>query len=213
VKLFKLLIASILVSPSFLFCGDTPFSSITPEKEYQTLLTIGSTTHSPLSEALQDLIEGIGQRYFDSLFFQKLSEAEKNHLEGEYLDHWPNGQLKIKAYFKNGKVDGHVHGWYEDGLDAFKLFFYEEKKVGVHLAFYPNAGNRRWARAVARVINYNLKGELDGEQFSNYYSGRAKLIIFYKKGRLEGHFGLYDDSRKSLKTERYKRGKLKEKLL
>ena len=205
----RFLIFLFILAPFLLLAEKTVPQFTTPEEEYRILLQNGKTTHAPLSKALKELITGIGDRYFDETFFQKLEEAEATQFDGEYLDRWPSGQLKIKAIYKNGKVDGHVHGWYEDGLEAFKAFFYEEMKVGIHIAFFPYEGPyRRWSEAVARLINYNLKSQLDEKQLSNYYDGRLKSYIIYKKSLQNGELSFYDASRQCLRKESYKKGRL-----
>ncbi len=61
---------------------------------------------------------------------------ERTQDSAEYLEYWDDGQIKVKAAFKNGWADGHVHGWYKSGCDAFKAYFNEGIKQRVHFAFF-----------------------------------------------------------------------------
>jgi len=180
----------------------------TPEKEEEIILACGKKPIAPLSEALRDLIQDISDQTFDQAFFDKIIQAESKKLTGEYVDHWENGKLKIKALFLNGKVDGHVHGWYSDGTEAFKAFFYENKKVGIHIAFYPEGHPRRCSIGIARLHCYNFEGQLDGRQEASKYDGGLKALITYTHGVLDGKIVLYNEDRKCVKDEFYENGKL-----
>ena len=162
---------------------------------------------TPLSDALPLLIKGISDNYFGKDLINKISQTESNHFTGIFIDHWENGQKKITAPFKNGKVDGHLHGWYPDGQEAFKGFFYENKKVGIHIAFYPNGVPRRAGSGIARLLTYH-NGNLDNQQMSCYYDGYLKTIAFYNNGFLDGPKELYFQDGKPIKKERYENGKL-----
>jgi len=180
----------------------------TPEKEEAVVTEAEKKTCAPLSEALYQLIEGISDETFDKAFFDKIVQKEEEKVTGEYTDHWENGQLKIKASFKEGKVDGHVHGWFSDGEEAFKAFFYENKKAGIHIAFHPCGAPRRCHVGIARLLSYNFEGQLHGEQRSKEYGGRLKTLITYKLGILDGSTSMYDLERRCVRDEFYEDGKL-----
>lgn len=176
---------------------------ISADEEVEVIKTFGATTHAPLSATLRLLLKGVSDATFDEAFLKKIEAAEKKRFTGEYTDAWANGQLKIKAFFKNGKVDGHVHGWYENGNEAFKAFFYENKKVGIHLAF-----DHSGRTSPVRRIRYNLDGQLDGHQETTHQIGALKVLMEYKKGVLDGRFVLVPEMDKCTMRADYKNGKL-----
>ncbi len=179
----------------------------TPEQEEAIVNACAQRRASPLSEALPELIQGISDQTFGNEFIDKIAQLEAKKFTGEFVDYWENGQLKIRASFKDGKVDGHVHGWFSDGVEAFKAFYYENIKAGKHLAFYPK-GPRRGVMGIARILSYNFDGQLDGEQISKEYSGRLKSSFDYKHGSLDGGKCMYNLDRICIKDEYYKNGKL-----
>ena len=204
---FKNFLLNILLGGSLLH-SEIVQPQTTPEEEVKILTACGEKTHAPLSEALPELIQGISDQTFDKDFMKKIAEAEAKKFTGEYVDHWENGGLKIKAYFKEGKVDGHVHGWFSDGAEAFKAFFYENQKVGIHIAFYPKGAPRRHFMGLARIVCYNFEGRLDGEQVSSYYDANLKVLLRYKNGILHGKKSLCWNNPECDKEEIYEDGKL-----
>ena len=88
---------------------------------------------------------------------------EKAQHSGEYTEYWSNGQIKVKAAFKNGLADGHIHGWYENGCDAFKAYFSEGIKQGSHMAFFPPKRCGGPTVNYGRIFSYNEQGKSHGE--------------------------------------------------
>lgn len=183
----------------------------TPQIEEEIVEACGKKTAAPLSETLELLVHGISNEIFDKNFIDKIAQAEANQFTGEYLDYWENGQLKIKAYFKSGKVDGHVHGWFPHGQEAFKAFFYENTKVGTHMAFFDGGPSKPdWTVRFARLFNYNYDGQLDGEQESSFRKGgkTLKTLARYKHGLLHGSRLMYTQTRERIRDEFYQEGEL-----
>jgi hypothetical protein len=163
----------------------------TPQQEEAIVDACAKKPSAPLSEALFELIQGISDQTFEKDFFEKILALEKKKFTGEFVEHWENGQYKIKANFKDGKVDGHVHGWFSDGNEAFKGFFYENTKAGVHIAFYPKGAPRD-----------------SGKQKSLYYDGNLKTLVTFEHGISHGTRVLYNQNSKCIKDEFYEDGKM-----
>ncbi len=180
----------------------------TPEQEEAIVNACGSKPSAPLSEALQELIQGISDQTFGKDLFEEIVALEKKKFTGEFVDFWENGQCKIKVIFKDGKVDGHVHGWFPDGDEAFKGFFYENTKAGIHIAFFPKGAPRWLYNGTARILSYNYEGQLDGRQVSSEYDGKLKTIFKYKHSVLDGSYVMYNKERNCIKDEFYENGKL-----
>jgi len=180
----------------------------TPEFEEKLVYDQAQKPVAPLSIALKELIAGVLDQTFDEAFFKKIETKEKENFTGEYTDYWKNGQLKIQANFINGKVDGHVHGWFPDGLEAFKAFYYENKKVGIHMVFYPSGGPEVYSMRFARLFCFDFNGQLDREQIAKYRTGRLKSSIEYKHSVKEGSHILWNADEVRIKDEKYGKGKL-----
>ena len=91
-----------------------------------------------VEEAIRERVGGIAEKYFDEEFFKTLAEKQLEQPNGEYIGYWPNGELRVKVQWKNGKPDGHMHGWYPDCTEAFKGYFKEGLKQGVQIScFHP----------------------------------------------------------------------------
>lgn len=185
-----------------------PQPETTPEREEELVHAQNGKPIAPLSEALKDLLVDILDQTFDASFFQKIKAAEDAKFTGEYLDHWKNGQLKIKATLKEGKVDGHVHGWFPDGFEAFKAFFYENMKVGIHMVFYPKKSPEPELEKIARIYTFDFKGKLDNRQTSEFQNGKLKSMVRFKHGLLHGHLSMYNGERVCIKECDYEEGKL-----
>lgn len=185
----------------------TMYAEITPEKEYELIEACGKKTTVTLAEALQELTVNVTEPVFGPDFIKHVSALEKTQKDGEYIEKWPNGNVKLRVGFKNGKPDGHFHGYYENGIEAFKGFFKEGLKQGIHMAFFPNEPDR--LSRYGRIISYNFEGQLDGEQ-TGYYADRKKGLLktlaTYKKGKPDGHLEMIFENKAVWRD--YKNGKL-----
>ena len=167
-----------------------------------------------LANAVQEMTEGTNDLYFGKEFLNKIQEKMKKDPTGEYIEYWDNGKIKAKLPYKDCKADGHVHGWYEDGKDAFKGFFKEGVKQGIHITFYP-PGVTGYP-SDARVLLFNDRGALDGRQITRHPNGMLWVSIDYKDGKAQGILkcfhsaDLYHIKLKGDIAVSYKEGKLQE---
>ena len=180
-----------------------------PGDELKILGLSGSCSCSSVVEALRERIVGGPEHYFDEAFLQTIAEKEKQSSSGEYIEYWPNGELKVKLQWKNGKPDGHMHGWYPNAVDAFKAYFKEGVKQGVHLSFLPLEW-RTTSGVLSRCFVYNEQGKLTGKQRIIYPGGRLKAFVYYDNGMLEGSVTLCSPEGKELRSWEYKKGKLQQ---
>ena len=179
-------------------------NKITSEWEERVLgITYGVTT---LDKAAHEMVNGLISDIFDVTFIQKISEAIKKKPtgEGEFLDYWENGVLKAKLPFKDGKAHGHLHGWYENGVDAFKGYFCEGVKQGVHIIFYRS--EERQNKNKARLLRYTEQGLLDGIITKNYSDGELMVVVIYENGLAHGALEAWDDKEKLYLSVDYKKG-------
>jgi len=177
---------------------------ITSEWEEKVLgIKYGVTT---LDKAVDEMVHGLIPEIFDETFIQKVSGAIKKQPtgEGEFIDYWGNGTLKAKLPFKDGKAHGHLHGWHEDGNDAFKGFFCEGVKQGVHITFYKMEPKQPMKDA--RILVYNEQGKLSGSQKTSYETGELKTKIIYENGLAHGALAAWDANKKQYLSVNYKKG-------
>jgi len=164
---------------------------ITPEWEKQVFgirYTVTDVVH-----AIEEVSEGI----FD---LGNLEKAVQKEASGEYIEYWENGKVKLRIPYKEGKANGHVHGWYADGKDAFKGFFKEGLKQGIHMTFRP-PGSKKYHKDFRRLM-FNEKGQLDGEQRAESLETGARAYIDYQCGKAQG-FLQYCEGKESV-FSRYK---------
>jgi hypothetical protein len=184
---------------------DSP-KRITREWESKVLgIQYGVTT---LDNAVDEMVSGLIDEIFDKKFIGRIkSEIDKNRVgEGEYLEYWPNGNLKARLPYKEGKAHGHLHGWHKNGKDAFKGFFHEGLKQGIHITFFEAESRENLNKA--RLLTYSDKGKLDGDQNTYHPNGRLWICIPYKKGIAHGALEGWDGNRKPFLAAQYKKGVL-----
>jgi hypothetical protein len=186
------------------------YSSQTPLQRWErTIKIVENDLRRTLSDAIRELISGITDPYFVHDTLEKIAAMEKAHNSGEYVEYWDNGQIKVKAAFKNGWADGHMHGWYANGYDAFKGHFCEGIKQGIHMAFFPPSRCGGPYVNYGRILRYNEQGKPQDEQLTRYPSGYLESSTIYKNGVLDDEMKLYADKHKGLIEHRkYENGKL-----
>lgn len=186
------------------------YSSQTPFQRWErTKEIVENDSCMKLSEAIRELILGVTDPYFIHDTLKKIAEMEKIQNSGEYVEYWSNGQIKVKAAFKNKLADGHIHGWYENGYDAFKGNFCEGIKQGIHIAFFPPSRCGGPYVNDGRILIYNEQGEPHCKQLTKYPTGHLESIMRYKNGVLDGEMTIYGDMNTNLIEQRtYENGKL-----
>ena len=203
------LIGSVISCSSLLFGGEMTVESpkiITPEWEEKVFgVKLGE---QKVIGSLHEMIDGLIEEDFGPDFFAKVEEALKKQPSGDghYTEYWPNGIKRAEIPFKNGKAHGHLHGWYANKKDAFKGFFKEGVKEGVHITFF-------WSDITdndkkAHVLWFNEKGQLDRQQRTFHKNRRLWLSSNYKNGKLDGALEAWDDKGKENLAADYKNGVL-----
>jgi hypothetical protein len=157
------------------------------------------------SQAVRELISHGAESQFGADFLAKIAEAENNSIDGEYIEKWGNGQIKFCGSFQNKFAEGHIHGWYSDGRDAFKGYFKNGIKAGIHITFLPS-GPRVHSNAHDRVLAFDEKGRLDGDQWLNDPDDHFKAYVHYAHGVREGKAEMLDAESKNYYYVMYKKG-------
>jgi hypothetical protein len=186
------------------------YQAQTPLQRWNRLREIAENqSKMTLSAAIRELISGVTEPFFGEDMLIKITDMERSLNSGEYIEYWDNGQIKVKAAFKNGWADGHIHGWYENGYDAFKGHFQEGIKQGVHMAFFPPKRAGGPLCNVARLLSYDEKGQPYGRQDTSYAQGGLESFMDYKNGVINGKMQIFIGKNSGVIEERdYHKGKL-----
>ena len=208
----KMLVSSLILMAGFLFGAklevDSP-KKITPEWESNVL----GIKHRvvTLDNAVAEMTEGLIDDKFNKAFIARVkAEIEKHPTgEGEYVEYWNCGRIKARLPYKDGKAHGHLHGWYLSGSDAFKGYFNEGVKQGVHITFF--CSKDLCSSTKARLLRFNEKGMPDRELTKNHRGGRLWIAVDYKNGKAHGALEGWDEKGKCFLGAQYKKGFLQKK--
>ncbi len=202
-------IGRLLLFSCFIFGEEKVIDSpkiITPEWEEQVFGVKQGVQN--LTGSLHEMIDGLISEHFGTDFFARVEEVVQKQPTGEgvYTEYWPNGIKRAQIPFKNGKAHGHVHGFHDNGRDAFKGFFNEGIKQGIHITFFwTKVGERR---KKAYVFWFNEMGKFDRDQYTYHKAGGLFLATLYKNGKLNGALESWTVERKQLLHADYKEGVL-----
>ena len=146
-----------------------------------------------------------------------MSEPPKDGLHVEYYD---NGQKKVEAPFKDGKLDGLLTGWYENGKKRAEGHYKDGKIVsasswksdgkpcpitrivdgsGTVVSWYENG--RKWSE------EHYKNGEWDGLMTAWHENGQKWQEYHYKDGKQEGLATEWHENGQKKSEEYYKEGK------
>lgn len=91
---------------------------------------------------------------------------------------YENGQIRIREFYRDGKLEGEYKSWHEDGLLHEHKFYRDGKRDGEHKAWHPNGQ--------IKERKFFLNGTLEGAHKSWYDNGTPWAERFYKDGKLNG---------------------------
>ncbi|MCH9811760.1 hypothetical protein K0U07_03240 [bacterium] len=196
-----------LLGFSFLF-GALPRLEAPQEIDSHWEEKVLSTSHEilPLDQIVKEMTSGMIDDTFDENFIQKIKYEISKNKNGEYIEYWPSGQIKAKLPYKNGKAHGHIHGWYNTGEDAFKGYFQNGVRQGVHVTCYQSRcldGSHK-----ARLLQYDQNGVFDCEQQRYHSNNKIAICIPYSQGKVDGTLYAWDENGKEYIELEYEYGKL-----
>ena len=139
-------------------------------------------------------------RMFDEntkTYGQPLDIHKGNKQNGTYEAWHPNGQMRVRAHYKNGIPVGIYESWYENGNPLVKTYHNEKGEYdGLYEDWYENG--QPHSRS-------NFKGDMvDGLSEDWYEDGQLKERCNYKDGNLDGLRELWYDDGQPLLRENYK---------
>jgi antitoxin component YwqK of YwqJK toxin-antitoxin module len=172
---------------------ETPFESVPVGLEHTLLCINQKIKYVSLEEGLQEQIHGIEEVYFDQAFIQRVKAAAEKNEEGEYVENWSNGKRKARIPYKKGFLHGHIHGWYPEGPDAFKGFYKDGLRLGIHMTF-DHTDCPTSTVYYTRVLQYDKDGFLEGKQTTYHLqSDGLYALLPYKHGVLDGKLEFYEN--------------------
>ncbi|MCH9617345.1 MAG: hypothetical protein SP1CHLAM9_06570 [Chlamydiia bacterium] len=208
----KMLVSSLILMAGFLFGAEVEVDSpkrITREWEEKVFgIKYDVTT---LDNAVAEMTEGLIDDKFNKAFIARVkAEIEKHPTgEGEYVEYWNCGRIKARLPYKDGKAHGHLHGWYLSGSDAFKGYFNEGVKQGVHITFF--CSKDLCSSYHARLLTFNEKGQLHGKQDLWHPTNWLWIALYYKNGKAHGALEGWDINRRYFLGAQYKKNILQKK--
>ncbi|MES2345293.1 MAG: hypothetical protein V4494_05085 [Chlamydiota bacterium] len=201
--------ASVVPSRKRLGTFVTDLNGFTPGRELEILGIQSIEERKDPADDIGELIGGICDAHFGEDFLERLAQAVSLKPTGEYMEYWENGQMKAKIPYKDGRLEGHVHAWYQNGNSAFKGYYKEGRRIGIQLALFPR-GIKGGLDAVARVLEYDMEGRLHNRQKTTSSEPKLLSSIYYKHGALHGSASIYTGRGRcnNLGEWKYKEGKL-----
>jgi hypothetical protein len=126
----------------------------------------------------------------------------KEYKEGQKHYFYPDGKLKIEAFYKGEKLHGPWTFFSVEGKLLYRSWFMEGKRQGKCFAYYMNG-------ALYSLLDY-VDGLQNGLQLHYYLDGTLKTSEHYDKGLLHGVVRLYYRNGQLQKEQNFVHGKLKE---
>lgn len=133
--------------------------------------------------------------------FGKLLDIHKGNKQNGTYEAWHyNGQMRVRAHYKNGIPVGSYESWYENGNPLVKISYNEKGEYdGLYEDWYENG--QPHSRS-------NFKDDMvDGLSEDWYEDGQLKERCNYKDGNLDGLRELWYDDGHPLLRENYKNDK------
>lgn len=97
---------------------------------------------------------------------------------GVVTETYPNGQVKAKTEYYQGREHGTSWMWYEDGRPLWGRRYQNGKKHGQH--------EGRWPNGQQKFLYHFANGEHEGEARDWYASGQLAQCYQYEKGQEAG---------------------------
>lgn len=194
----------------FVVCGCFVFGFSSNENESRVLKEIKFlkeiSGENTTLENINFIFNNLPQNFIKKDELIKL-RADFNR-SGPYVEYWNNGQKKIEIAYKTGKFNGHVHCWYKNGMDAYKGYYRENLKQGIHIIFYPSDDKTR--TFYSKILSFNENGNLEGTQWFLYPNFNLKSIYNFRNGLPSGDLTLWDLEENRIFSDHYYEGQRRE---
>ena len=160
------------------------------------------------------------ERYPDGTLMESYSYNDKEEFDGEYLCYYPNGKIRSRSIYKDGKPDGDYTEYDYDGKPVITCHFKNGQYTDAE-TYMPDGSVRAttalkdkhltnelytsMGRKLASVTR-NAKLELDGKHITYYPNGGVAQERNFKNGNLNGVCKEYYPSGQVFIYAEYKNG-------
>jgi antitoxin component YwqK of YwqJK toxin-antitoxin module len=147
---------------------------------------------------------GFDYAYASKTFNKYLSVVSNyinDKLDGQYIEYYPNGQVKVTVSYKQGKEQGEYIEYYKTGKIAFRKYYHDGLLNGEEKGFYENGNNMYEVK--------NRKGKRNG--VLKKYSENGKFLegVKYTKGIVKNRtYEPSNDAPKGYKHRYIKKGRM-----
>jgi antitoxin component YwqK of YwqJK toxin-antitoxin module len=98
---------------------------------------------------------------------------------GSWMEYYPNGKLKNKITFENGRPNGYAIMYHENGKISEEGMWKNNRWVGPYKMYYDNG-------QVMQEFNFNTMGKREGKQTYYYENGQVMIEGSWKEGKEDG---------------------------
>lgn len=124
-------------------------------------------------------------------------EYRSDKKTGLWVYYYPNGKTRLKVNYRDGKLNGPIFEFSEDGIPLSEIMFKNNLKDGVYRLYYNN-GN-------PKEISMYSKDKKEGTENLYYPNGKRSSIGQYKKGMKDGLWRYFDETGKRKSDGHYKK--------
>ncbi len=145
-------------------------------------------------------MDGVSKQWYDNGQLRVEANYKDGKLDGVYKEWYDNGQLRVEANYKDGNRDGVYKQWHDNGQLRVEANYKDGELDGVSKQWYDNGQLR---------VDENYKdGKLDGVSKQWYDNGQLRVEQNYKDDKLDGVSKQWYDNGQLRFDENYKDGKL-----
>ena len=120
------------------------------------------------------------------MLFSKNKQKKKFKAGSHIISDPESGSTILKEHYKNGKRDGFLEFFYDNGQICMSGEYFQGKREGLHEMFYENG--ELWDTGKF------IKDKPVGLHQSFHENGKIHQIAFYKDGKLDGKAHSYLDT-------------------
>ena len=169
-------------------------------EEHLKSIEEGSKAFEEWKSALSNKVEQNERLNLKNESLEYISKNIKDQKKGQTLYFYPDGAVKVEAFYQSGKLHGPWSFYSPNGLLLFHSLFISGKKEGECSAYYSTG-------ALYGLKNYS-EGMAQGRHLHYYPDGTLKTEENYDKGLLEGVVRLYYSNGLLKKEQHFIKGQL-----
>jgi antitoxin component YwqK of YwqJK toxin-antitoxin module len=121
---------------------------------------------------------GLWEFYYEDGTPQEISNWKKDSKHGSFVSYHPNGKLKAKGTYHEGRRKGYWQFFYENGQKELSCYFRDYTGSKYFESFYENGATK--------YRGYVSRSKVDAESnSSDYYYKEGEWKEYYENGRLK----------------------------